>query len=332
MNTKFLQRISKRKLYIWIAVIVLVALLLIISTRFGRSIEIQRDIAPSTVLLSKFDASDLCDNHTTRPIAVMLSSDPVARSLSGISSADIVFEMPITQGGVTRMMAVFRCEHPNDIGSIRSARLDFIPLVQGLDAIYSHWGGEAESLKQLNQGVTDNINGLIYDGTVYYRKNGIHTPHDGFTSFRRLQDKAQALGYDVVDDIQHYLFTDGDSKGEIAPLDIYQGDYQVKWIYDPATNLYERYRANLRERDAIDNAKTFVSNVVIMNTTWSPISVDYIHVATIGSGKATIYKDGQEIVGVWEKKSARSPLVFYDETEEEVVFTRGKIWINIVTK
>ena len=86
----------------------------------------------------------------SRPFAVMLASDPEARPLAGLGSADIVIEMPVTEGGVTRMMAIYQCALPTEFGSIRSARLDFIPLVKGFDALFMHWGGEHEALAKLN--------------------------------------------------------------------------------------------------------------------------------------------------------------------------------------
>src|SRR3989338_11344357 len=36
-----------------------------------------------------------CNNALRRPIAVMLSGDTIARPLSGIAEADMVFEMPV---------------------------------------------------------------------------------------------------------------------------------------------------------------------------------------------------------------------------------------------
>src|SRR3989338_6889489 len=84
----------------------------------------------------------ICDNYSKRPIAVMMASDPIARPLSGIGQADVVIEMPVTPNGITRMMAVFQCEESAEIGSVRSAREDFLPLVASFGALYAHWGGE----------------------------------------------------------------------------------------------------------------------------------------------------------------------------------------------
>ncbi|MFH1769820.1 MAG: DUF3048 domain-containing protein [Parcubacteria group bacterium] len=320
-------RISKTKLYIWIFVIIALALLAFLLSDAGRqTIEIGNN---NGSLLDKFAPSD-CKNPTSRPVAIMLSSDPEPRPLSGIGQADIVFEMPVTEGGVTRMMAIYQCEHPKEIGSIRSARLDFIPLVQGLDAIYAHWGGEAEALKQLNAGVTDNVNGLIYDGTVYYRKDGIPMPHDGFTTHDNLIDKARDLGYSTTDERIDYKYEKSESEGTLEPPVLYTDDFEVSWSYDAETNAYSRIRAGTPEIDKNTDEQVEVANVMIMRTSWSPISVDYIRVDTIGSGDATLYKNGEFINGRWEKKSHLGSLMFHDENGDEMIFADGSIWIEIV--
>src|SRR3989344_2659590 len=61
-----------------------------------------------------------CDNYDRRPFAVMLAGDREARPLSSLSQADMVFEMPVAPTGITRFMAVYQCNEPNEIGSIRS--------------------------------------------------------------------------------------------------------------------------------------------------------------------------------------------------------------------
>ena len=67
-----------------------------------------------------------CAYASQRPIAVMLAGDLSDRPLAGLGQADIVFEMPVAPNGITRFMAVFQCERPQEIGSVRSARNEFI--------------------------------------------------------------------------------------------------------------------------------------------------------------------------------------------------------------
>src|SRR3989344_4899837 len=131
-----------------------------------------------------------CENYSRRPVAVMMASDPIARPLSGISQADIIVEMPVTLNGITRIMAIFQCEpfgnaqggESFEIGSIRSAREDFLTFVTNFNAIYAHWGGEAGALKKLDNGILDNIDAMKYEGTVLYRKNSVPKPHNGFST------------------------------------------------------------------------------------------------------------------------------------------------------
>ena len=137
-----------------------------------------------------------CPNADIRSITVMLASDPEARPISGVSQADMVFEMPVDPTGITRFMAVFQCEKPKEIGSVRSARNDFIPLAAGLETIYAHWGGELGALEKLDSHIVDNIDAMKYEGEIFYRKAGVRPPHNGFTNLDLLTKKAQDLQYD----------------------------------------------------------------------------------------------------------------------------------------
>src|SRR3989338_7778589 len=175
-----------------------------------------------------------CSNSDIRPIAVMLASDPEARPLSGVSQADIVFEMPVDPTGITRLMAVFQCEKPKEIGSIRSARNDFIPLVVSLGTIYAHWGGERVALEKLNSHAIDNIDALKYEGEIFYRKTGIRPPHNGFTNIDLLANTAQNLKYDLKNSFSGYPHQKDEPKKNLSNLAdrisvSYPGSHAVSW-------------------------------------------------------------------------------------------------------
>jgi hypothetical protein len=78
---------------------------------------------------------EACENWNRRPIAVMQPGDVTARPASGFSQADMVFEMPVITASITRLMGVYGCNTPDAVGSMRSARHDFLSLAKGLDAI-----------------------------------------------------------------------------------------------------------------------------------------------------------------------------------------------------
>jgi hypothetical protein len=278
-----------------------------------------------------------CINADKRPITVMMAADPEARPLSAISLADMVFEMPVTPNKMPRYMALFQCNQPQEVGSIRSAREDFVPLAAGFDSIYIHWGGEHDVLDKLNNGIINNIDALKYDGTVFYRKKTRPMPHNGFTSYKNLMEKSEDFEYSPENTFPGYPHgeTENRSLSNLAPeiaID-YEGSQNVRWVYDDASKLYKRFRGGQPEIDAATGEQVSVSVVVVMETESTILNIDYIRVKTQGEGAVRIYQDGVILNGTWKKDPGefKSKLFFYDNEGKEIKFVPGKIWVNIDT-
>jgi len=261
--------------------------------------------------------------------------------MSGIGSADLVIEMPVTPNGITRMMAIFQCQTPSEIGSIRSAREDFIPLAAGFNALYAHWGGEHGALKKLDNGILDNIDAMKYEGTTFYRKAGVPKPHNGFSTLDLITDKARELGYSITKDFGGYARLNDSITVNLAnvantiTLDYqgYQGRNKVAWAYDASKKAYLRSRGLAPEIDKLTGKQIQASVVAVMHTS-SHVLIEgdqYIVVNTIGQGTADIYQQGTLTGGTWKKDPKRldSPLKFYDSNGKEIRFTPGPIWIEI---
>lgn len=279
-----------------------------------------------------------CDNYNRRPMAVMFSSDPETRPLSGLSKADIVFEMPVTPGGVTRMMAVFQCNEPGEIGSVRSAREDFIPLVAGLGAVLAHWGGEKEALKKLNSHIIDNVDAMVYENKYFYRKSGVRQPHNGFTDLDKLLKGSQELKYAQENNFSGYPHRDQKSSSNIINIVDsffinYSFPFDIQWVYDRDKNIYRRSRGGKPEIDRNDGSQVEAAVIVIMIATSRFTNKDYLNVTVTGGGDAEVYQNGAKISGKWEKDASRldSKLFFYDTEGKEIEFSPGPIWVEIVT-
>lgn len=277
----------------------------------------------------------VCENYNRRPIAVMMANDPVARPLSGISSVDLIIEMPVVSGSITRILAFFVCGNPTEIGALRSARHDFIPLAMGFDAIFVHWGGSHFALDKLDKGVIDNINALYNPFGAFYRKSGLPAPHNGFTSFDRLDTTSRKLSYRSESKFDGYLFAGYDKcevcrNGRLA-VD-YPVPYDVYYDYNAVKNSYSRFRNGYPEIDKLNNAQVEAKNIVIMRAASRPIDDQYNDVDVEGGGRAMVYKNGIEISGNWkkDKENTASKLYFFDDNGAEVKFTPGKIIIEIV--
>jgi len=278
----------------------------------------------------------VCENAERRPVAVMLGGDTVARPLSGIAEADLVFEIQVVEGSITRLMTVFVCATPVQIGSVRSARHDFIPLALGLDAIYAHWGGSHFALDKLKTGIADNIDALPNLYSAFYRQSGIAAPYNGFTSINRLLYAAKNLDYRTVGKFVGYPHLTNAETLEHGQekkfLNIsYAPPFDVSYEYNPETNSYFRFRGGTKEIDKNTGAQVEAKNVVIMRAVSQPLEGQYNDVQVEGQGKAEFYLDGDFKSGTWKKDKSdpNSKLFFYDEKGQEIRFVPGSIWIEI---
>lgn len=280
-----------------------------------------------------------CDQPDRRPIGVMLAGDPINRPVSGFAEADQVWELPVLVSGVTRLLAVYQCGRPDDIGSVRSVRHDYLFLAEGVDAIMGHWGGSYHALNRIDAGEFQTINALSNPHNAYFRKDHLPAPYNGFTTYERLWNALQKLGYRTETEFKGYEFKDDLPEGERGAkgtLSIaWPGAFRVHFEYDPVTNRYQRFWAGVKQVDGSDNTTPVAPSVVAIMRAANgsqPGPGGYNDVAIEGAGEATIYQDGQEIKGTWRKdeRYKNDPVHFLNEAGEEIVFTRGQVWVMAV--
>jgi len=276
-----------------------------------------------------------CANWQRRPVALMVSSDEVARPLSGLSSADLVVEMPVLLDGTTRMMAVYVCDLPEEIGSVRSARHDFIPLAQGFDAIYVHWGGSHFALDILDKKVIDNFDALKDPWEVFYRKNTTSKPHNGFTNQDRVLIASQKLGYRLTSNLVGYLHQPTtDNVNAVASAGVlkisYPGSSVVAFRYDPTINKYWRWRNKIKELDRNDLEQVAAAAVVVVRAESKYLEDQYIDVRLDGQGQCQVFQNGGAQDCQWHKPNQNSLLKFFDASGQEIKFTPGQLWVEVI--
>lgn len=271
-----------------------------------------------------------CQTKPVRPVAVMLSSDPEARALAGISEADLVFEMPVINQ-VTRLMAVFSCHLPRKIGSIRSARNDFLSYAFFVDAILVHFGGEHEVLQRLDSAVINNIDCIKLDGTICLRDSKPR-PNNAYTTADLIKSEAKILNYDISRTKTALSFRVASASSQaVEPPPLYTQEFTVRWRYSSKTNKYLRSRNNLPEIDSNTRTQVAASNVVILRTTEQKISYLYNRVKTVGSGPLKIYAGGSVTEGSWKKTSEKDSLQLLDKKGNKLDLNPGITWFEIVT-
>ena len=106
-----------------------------------------------------------------RPIAVMINNHNQARPYhSGLDKAQIVYEF-IVEGGITRMLAVFKDQDVSRIGPVRSSRHYYLDYALENDAIYVHYGWSPQAKSDISKYSVNNINGIYYGNSQFRIKN-----------------------------------------------------------------------------------------------------------------------------------------------------------------
>jgi hypothetical protein len=289
-----------------------------------------------------------CENWNRRPMAVMQPADITARPAAGFSEADMVIEMPVITASITRLMGIYICGDPEDVGSMRSSRHDYIALAKGFDAIFVHWGGSHFAKEKLDEGVIDNINcnndGGKSGGQCCYRKEGMARGVDsGYAKFSKLLECAKDFGYRTENKFIGYSHQSEAPESERPKgghLRVgFAGAYAAEYDYDSATNSFLRTWGDVQDTDRNNNKRIAPKNIVVMMAKSEQIEGQYNNVQ-IGdpwydqsdSGEAFYYFNGKEHKGTWkkDKSSIDSKLFFMDETGKEVKFVPGQIWVEVL--
>ncbi len=300
---------------------------------------IERAVRDERVVLEEAEPAPMPapEPDRTRPLAVMIDNHPNARPPSGIDAADAVWEVPV-EGGLTRLLAIFRSGEAEEVGPVRSARPYFLRLASGYDAVYAHVGGSEEALRELAGGALglDDANEFRY-GSSFRRDGRRSAPHNTYTSTASLRALAAKNGWatstDAVDTTPRgELLADGSPAPEALVTYVRNGE-RAEFRWDAALGAYALWRGG-KQAFTRDGAAIAPPTVVVLETDIVPApdphGLGLIGLGVIGSGKATVLRDGVAVTGTWKKTSAAEPTQVFGEDGGELPFAPGQVWYAIV--
>ncbi|WKB36354.1 DUF3048 domain-containing protein [Terrilactibacillus sp. S3-3] len=157
------------------------------------------------VLTSPLTGLPARGEQNQRVIGVMINNHSLARPQSGLYKADIVYEV-LAEGNVTRFLALYQSEKPNEIGPIRSARPYFIDLNNGYGGLFICHGWSPAARTMLESGKTDYLNGLFYDGTLFHRVTFRKAPHNSYITYDNIIKGAKEKQFALTEKIPSLHF------------------------------------------------------------------------------------------------------------------------------
>lgn len=280
-------------------------------------------------------------NSDTRPYAVMINCHNGALPQAGLQNAYIVYELMV-EGGITRMMALFKDVEVEKIGSIRSARTQYLDYVYEHDAIYAHAGGATDAMNRIaSEGIDDvNVDGQYGDRDTSLDRSWEHLL---FTSTDKLKKGANAEGMRLTTDKGNLLTysaktVDLSEYKEIKDankISIKYSDYRTSnYTYDAEKKVYLRSMNNTSNADLVTGDQYEVKNIIVYGVNYSNYTYNgyslYQKIDNVGSGEGYYITEGKALKIVWEKKSKNEKTVYkVKETGKELVVNDGNTYIQI---
>ncbi len=293
------------------------------------------------------------ENSNKRPIAVMIDNNVDPDSHKGLQDAYLTYEC-IVEGGLTRIMAIFKDTNTSVIGPVRSSRHYFLDYALESDAIYAHFGWSKFAQNDIKSLGVNNLNGLYDNG--FYRDNHYIAPHNAFTSIEKIYSAAKgkkyrttsedwmALKYDVDQIYLEKKYTTKTTNEEGKEVTTTSPDVKVannismtyspsqkrSYVYNKENGYYLRSTNGYKHTDATTKQQYHYKNIIIEKVRNSTLdSYGRQDLDTTGTGDGYFITNGYAIPIKWSKSSRKAKSI-YTYNNEEIKVNDGNTIIQVV--
>lgn len=290
-------------------------------------------------------------NSNERPIAIMIDNNVGNNNHAGLQESYLNYEI-IVEGGLTRIMAIYKDRKVELIGPVRSSRHYFLDYALESDAIYAHYGWSTYAENDIQQLKVNNINGLT-DDTPYWRDKYIKAPHNVFTStenlrsyaltknYQKTSSKWQLLKYDADEiSLKHYQEKKQSSESNTTETNLltannismqYSNHQTRSYKYDAENKYYLRFMNEEAHIDKLTNKQLHYKNIIIERVNNKTLdSYGRQDLDTVGYGTGYIITDGYALPINWTKTSRSAKTKYTYKNGKEIVLNDGNTFIQIV--
>lgn len=339
---------TKKKNGLKLLIIILVLLLIVAGALLTLKILNKGQTEPTTGQMTEEKKNEpqvqIVDvNSKTRPYAVMINNNHAAWPQCGLKDAYLVYEI-ISEGGITRMMALYKDKYPEKIGSVRSARHYFIDYAEENDAIFIHWGGSPQSYKRINTGV-NHLDGLSLEGDMFFRDRSLKRDyeHTGFVDLSEVKDYAKEKGYTRDTDkdlLLNYSAKEVDLSGvegieSAVDITLKYSDYHTtSYEYDKENKVYNRFMSGKANVDLETKEQYTAKNIIVYKVDNYTLSdgenKGRQELKNVGNGSGYYISEGYAVPITWEKDSHSGQTVYKYKNGEEITVNDGNTFIQIM--
>jgi len=266
----------------------------------------------------------------SRVVVVKIDNIVDARPPTGLTSADIVYLLPV-EGGLSRIFAVYSTRIPRIIGPVRSAREDDLDLLRQFGRPGFAYSGATPQLLPFIARRARVVN--LYDTPAYFRDWRRYAPHNLYAYGRTL--RAEAPGASTAHDI-------GFRFGPPPPGGRLTASFSVSY---PAASFTFRWSARSHHwlvwmdgtlaTDAaagdLTAATVVIQYTVVRTSRFREYGVPPPYAESVGSGTAVVLRDGRAYRVRWSRPSPDGVTTYTLPSGARMTFAPGQEWVVLTT-
>ncbi|GGG02831.1 DUF3048 domain-containing protein [Paenibacillus abyssi] len=271
-----------------------------------------------------------------RPIAVMVNNYGPARPQSGLTHADVMWEV-LAEGGITRLVAIFQSDSFSDaIGPIRSIRPYLIELGEMYHGVLAHAGASNDGYAILQRQGKPYLDEISNAGAYFWRESFRKAPHNLYSNLEKLREGAAKKNYDSQAAIPAMKFM---SPGEVPAqgadatsieIKFLLDNYKVSYVFDTEKQVYLRSINDAPHTDMNNDEQLSASNLVVLGSNHRTLDdVGRLAVDLSSGGPAMLFQQGKAIDAEWVRGAA-DDIIRIVKDGVELPFTPGKTYYHIV--
>lgn len=267
-------------------------------------------------------------------LSAKIGNDQIARPQPGLDHADIIYEEYV-EGGLTRYVAVWHSDVPEELGPLRSIRPMDPDILTSFGGIVAYSGGLVPFVQAMrNSGLYNAIHGQADTADLMYRSRSKPAPHNVILRAQQLL----AAHTDLAPATEQFRFAReelGESASALSGTPIsgvtatFSSIRKQSWAWNAQRGVFERSQQGTPDLDSAGTPRAAI-NVVGIRVDVQSAYADVPQTLLSGTGEAIVCAGGHSIPATWSKPSPASPLALNAADGSPILLAPGVTWVELI--
>lgn len=261
-------------------------------------------------------------------LAVKIDNASKARPHTAVEDADMVYVEKV-EGGMSRLIGVYSSQLPDEVGPVRSAREYNAEQLQTFDRPALAYSGAQKGVDELlDKSPLYNLSNDTFP-SAYSRSQDRPAPHNLYLNPDTILEEADEASLSSDIGLRFGDKPDGGEPTSERTVDYGTAEIAVNWSKEE-----ERWLASFDGEPAMstDGERLGGKTVVIQKVDMPPSEFQdptntTPFIETVGSGEATVLRDGEAFETTWERKDAKDGTTYTLPDGERMPFDPGQTWV-----